>query len=368
MADYTVSKHRLETQKTHSFSLNSIENDDSQEHPHKDDDNPLFDLDFTLPPDYDCLLKNNSGRCRDDDKEAEELRFSFSFSNSINHNRNQSIFPADDLIYKGHLLPLQVPPSLDMARQHEVGDGKGSLHWGNVNGVKSQFPNLLKTATKLKISLLRFKKSARVGMDLEGECGRSRDSNVQRQSKYFIVKFKMVDLPLFFRFIGDNSRGSKTDESRNWFQRKSEVSHQNFGQCKSNERDKKRVKEVVQKYVKMIKPLYLKICQKYSEKTKHEPIKKSRVANRTIHTGFSGSERIHQKRLSFYDKLKMVYKPSCKEDNSFSSLNPAVPKNYSESTVMELQNAIQGAITHCKRSNYTEDASTSSALEGSPYS
>ncbi|XP_057848989.1 uncharacterized protein LOC131059935 isoform X2 [Cryptomeria japonica] len=274
----------------------------------------------------------------------------------------------DDLIYKGHLLPLQVPPSLDMARQHEVGDGKGSLHWGNVNGVKSQFPNLLKTATKLKISLLRFKKSARVGMDLEGECGRSRDSNVQRQSKYFIVKFKMVDLPLFFRFIGDNSRGSKTDESRNWFQRKSEVSHQNFGQCKSNERDKKRVKEVVQKYVKMIKPLYLKICQKYSEKTKHEPIKKSRVANRTIHTGFSGSERIHQKRLSFYDKLKMVYKPSCKEDNSFSSLNPAVPKNYSESTVMELQNAIQGAITHCKRSNYTEDASTSSALEGSPYS
>jgi len=65
-------------------------------------------------------------------------------------------------------------------------------------------------------------------------------------------------------FARDNSKAGKRDGS-NWFLKKSEDSDDGEGHCKNMNSDKKRAKEIVQKYVKKIKPLYVKISQRCNE-------------------------------------------------------------------------------------------------------
>ncbi|GLJ38154.1 hypothetical protein SUGI_0776790 [Cryptomeria japonica] len=356
METYSLSKYSSESQEVVSYSPTSIVVDAQG-----DDDGPFFDIDFTMPLFCDGPLKDN--KSPDKDGEEDEFEFNFSISSSNQPNPNQFISPADNLFYKGQLLPLQVLPNADMVRRLEVDDGKGSLQCGNVNGVKTQFPTLLKTATKLKISLFGLKKSAKVGMDLQASCaeyGSGIDCPVQKQNKFFTVKFKVVDVPLVSFFTRENSR-TKRDEANNVFQKKTDDSDGDIGQIQDNVRDKKRAKQIVQNYVKKIKPLYVKISQRSNERTKCPDLEKHGVGN----SGVSGSER-GPSQFSFSGNLKMVYKNFGKGKNSSPNMNRPLPNYNSESTMLELQSAIQGAIAHCKKSNYATDAPNSSDSECSP--
>lgn len=359
MEAYNVRRHSSKSQEASLKSLRSSDVGVPDECHNGDDTCSLFDIDFTLPFYTDDPLKDITSPCTDEDSEEEEFEFDISSSNLIQPNTNQSVSPADNLISKCQLLPVQDPPCGDMGRKLEVesDDGKGTVQCGTVNGIKTQFPTLLKSATRLKVTLFGLKKSANVGMDLQASCAEdasNMDFPVHKQNKFLAVKFKVVDVPLFFRFTRDNSTGSKRDESSNGFQNKSDYSDGDIGHCKSNEKEKKKVKEIVQKYVKMIKPLYVKISQRYTDKNKHADLEKSGVASIARNSGFSGSERSHQNQLSFSGNLKTVYKSFCKERNTSSNVDLALHTNYNESTMLELQSAIQGAIAHCKQSNYTD--------------
>jgi hypothetical protein len=121
---------------------------------------------------------------------------------------NPCISPVGNLFYHGQLLPLQLPTAplddidIDIAFPQSC----------NVPGVKIQFPKLLKTATKLKISLLGFRKSAKPGMDLQSPCaeyantGIAMDSPVPKQNRLFTVKLKVVEVPLVSLFTRGNSK------------------------------------------------------------------------------------------------------------------------------------------------------------------
>ncbi|KAH9291956.1 hypothetical protein KI387_042860 [Taxus chinensis] len=276
-----------------------------------------------------------------------------SISSSIQPNPNESISSASNLLHKGQMLPQQVSPNVDTVRKLEVDDGKAPQQRGNVNGIKTHFPTLLRTASKFKIPPSGMKNSAKVGMNLQAEYGSGIDSSVQKQNKFFTVRFKVVEVPLFFRLTRDNSRGSGRDESSTDFQKKSEDPDGNIAECKSNERNKKKVKEILLKYVKMIKPLYVKISQRHNEKTRHAYLEKAGVCIGARNNGFLGSERSIQKQLSFSGNLRTAHKHFFKERDSSVYVNPDLP-GYSLSTMMEFQSAIQGAIAHCKRSNYTD--------------
>nr|ADE77707.1 unknown [Picea sitchensis] len=123
------------------------------------------------------------------------------------------------------------------------------------------------------------------------------------------------------------------------------------------DREKKGTKEIVQKYVKKIKPLYLKISQRYNEKMRFGDLEKSGERNGVKNGRGPGSGRI-EKQMSFSyfsGNLNMVHKHLGRGKQQPSDIQQKLPNYGSESALMEIENAIQGAITHCKQSSYIDD-------------
>jgi len=166
----------------------------------------------------------------------------------------------------------------------------------------------------------------------------------------------VVEVPLVSLFTRDNSKGSKRDINNHRFQKKSEDSDDG-GQCKIMGRDKKRAKEIVQKYVQKIKPLYVKISQRCSEKMRSGGLEKSgeRIGVKNATSPGSGSSEKQMPLSNFSGNLKMVYKNLGKGKQQPSDMRQKLPNYGSESTLMEVQSAIQGAITHCKQCSYSND-------------
>ena len=76
------------------------------------------------------------------------------------------------------------------------------------------------------------------------------------------------------------------------------------------DKDKKRAKDFVQKYVKMIKPLYVKISQRSNEKIRSVDMENPIVRHGVKNGSYQGSGR-NEKHISFSyfsGNLKMVYK------------------------------------------------------------
>jgi len=323
------------------------------------DDAQYFDIDISLPfSPTDTTPSSSSSSDKDDSEDEFELDFSISTANRPNPNHCISP-PADNVLsYQSQLSPLQLPPPpLD-----DIDKDIASPQSCNVTGVKIHFPNLLKSATKLKISLFGIRKSGKLGMYLQSSCaeygtGMAMDSPVPKQNRLFTVKLKVVEVPLVSLFTRDNSKVAKKDDN-NEFQRKSEDSDDGEGQCKNMDKDKKRAKEIVQKYVKKIKPLYVKISQKCNEKIRFGDLEKTPQRNGVKNGRCPGTER-SEKHISFSDfsgNLKMVYKHLGKGKQQPSHMQQKLPNYSSESSLMEVQNAIQGAIRHCKQSSYIGDA------------
>eukprot|EP00253_Pinus_taeda_P028816 PITA_28816 len=338
--------------------------------PPQADDAHYFDIDISSPvsPLTDTSPIRNSGSSSDEDHSEDEIEFNFSICSSNSPNPNHCFSPADTLFYQGQLLPLQLiqtPPQYDV-------DIKGihpSLHSSsNIPlGVKSHFPNLLKTATKLKIFLFRFRKPSKIGMDLQSSCAEcgtdvGMDFPVPKQNRLLTLKLKVVEVPLVSLFTRDNSKGAKRDGS-NWVLKKTEDSDDGERHCKNMDRDKKKAKEIVQKYVKKIKPLYVKISRKCNEKIRFGDLEKPRGRNGVKNGIYLGSESSeHQMSFSygspshFPGNLKMLYKHLGKGKRQPSEMQQKLPKYCSsESTLMEVQSAIQGAIRHCKQSIDIDD-------------
>eukprot|EP00253_Pinus_taeda_P010860 PITA_10860 len=329
---------------------------DDHGYPSYGDDAQYFDIDISLPLfpiDTTPTLTSGSSSGEDDSEDEFELDFSISTANAQNPNHSISS-PAENVVSD------QPTPLLPASTQA-----------CNVSGVKIHSPKLFRTATRLKISLFGFRKSGKVGLDLQSPCaeyagtGSAMDSPVPKQNRLFTMKFKVVEVPLASLFTRDNSKVAKRD-GNNGFQEKSKDSDDGEGQCKSMDRDKKRAKEIVQKYVKMIKPLYVKISQRCNEKIRFRDPQKRGERNELKNGRCPGSER-SEKQVSFSDfsgNLKMVYKHLGKGRQQTSDMQKKLPNYYtSESTMMEVQSAIQGAISHCKQSSYIDDTSNSPNFE-----
>jgi len=118
---------------------------------------------------------------------------------------------------------------------------------------------------------------------------------------------------------------------------------------------KKRAKEIVKKYVKKIKHLYVKMSQRGNDKSRCDDLEKLRVRNGTKNHSCQRSDR-SEKQISFSyfsGNLNMVYKHLRNWKQSPSDIRWKRPNYYSsDSTLMEVQNVVQGAIAHYKLSNY----------------
>ncbi|KAL2516720.1 putative membrane-associated kinase regulator 2 [Abeliophyllum distichum] len=335
------------------------------------DDGPYFDLEFTLP-DEESGTEEEQAKIQENEDDSEngfdaeesedenddqegELKFELS--------RDQSVIlsPSDDLFFKGHLVPIE--PSSIMLNSSEN---------------NSKFPAaLIKSATKFRVLLLKLKKSKSEKNEANGpvpvapktqekvENGKENQSKMQG-NKFFFVKFKVEEVPIVSLFTRDSSKGNNNGGGQ-----KNEVEDKD-----SNE--KKLTKETVHKYLKMVKPLYIRVSKRYGEKLK--------VSG---HLSFPGGEtkggaaptppctaeekggegvvevsegaalnnvKSQKQGNNLQAGLKGVLKHLGKNRSESSAPVPATdpPANMSSSrrddSLLQQQDGIQGAILHCKRS------------------
>ncbi|XP_058096125.1 probable membrane-associated kinase regulator 2 [Magnolia sinica] len=237
----------------------TVETDDDD-----DDEGPFFDLEFAVPDDEDDDEDEDEDdqENRDADEQGDgseetdgEREFDLAVSSGTSQERtdpNLTLSPSDDLFFKGRLVPLE-PSSL-------------AFNPSEPNS-KPQFPvSLLKSATKFRIFLLGFKKPKPTA-ETNGATPPPKQQQQQQQSKLFTVKFKVDEVPIVSLFTRDNSSrnsGSKNQQQQQQQQQTVEDVVSDEGMSASDA--KRFAKDVVHKYLKMIKPLYVKVSRKYGEK------------------------------------------------------------------------------------------------------
>lgn len=323
----------------------------------------------------------------------EEFEFRISVSRAPGvSNTIDLISPADELFYKGQLLPLHLPPRIQMVQNlgsvtgSESGAASDSVNsesfWSKdstnsdsscstsnssssrdssgssqdseccnsrdlINEKeKTQFPSWRKSAARLKGSLLNLKKSSKVGMD-------------EKQINAGPQKCKTSEQPPPVSVLSRNSsRGTESNRVQKTYH---SLSFSDRFSSMGKDREKaagnynRSAKEVFQKYFKMIKPFSEKRSQK------HE-LRMDECKESTVKSAASEKPRPSQSsgRLFFSGNLKMGRRSSggvsCPSSMRSSPNNSGVlvgmkAVSSSGSTMEELQNAIQGAIAHCKKSN-----------------
>ncbi|KAF8380146.1 hypothetical protein HHK36_027629 [Tetracentron sinense] len=366
-----------------------------------DDEGPFFDMEFTVPDEEDAeggdehnTNHDDDSNGGDDDDEEEdnvsvgtdgEREFNFtvsSGSNGGNTDPNLSLSPSDELFFKGRLVPLE----------------SSSLVFSpSEPNSKPQFPvSLLKSATKFRVFTLGFKKPKSTTVEKtetiatatatataspkqhQQEKQTQTQPQAQQQSKFFTVKLKVEEVPIVSLFTRDTSSRSSGNK----------LQKQNTDEAASD--DKRFSKDVVQKYLKMIKPLYVKVSRRYGEKLRFSgqlslgsgktvsatttavpessPTKITTTTTKkegeTEETEAPATNVKSQKQGSLPAGLREVCKHLGKSRSASSAVAavPPVPiqAKRRDDSLLQQQDGIQSAILHCKRSfNAPRDSETS---------
>ncbi|XP_024031984.1 probable membrane-associated kinase regulator 2 [Morus notabilis] len=364
---------------------NGVADDDNNEENGNDDDGPFFDLEFSVndddEEDEDGVEEQveEAQKCDEEEEEEdedEESEFKFTLSSgSSNNDRtdgtdnipNLSLSPSDDLFFKGKLVPIESFPS-----DQDQPNSKPVM----------QFPvSLLKSATKFRVFMLGLKKSkanssvststekpesaATAGSSSKEEQPKKRKQ--QQAGKFFTVKFKVEEVPIVSLFTRDNSSRVSSKQS----------SDNDSSSSSSSSSDEKRfAKEVMQRYLKMVKPLYVRVSRRYGEKLRlsgHLSLKASLSKSpsrapadtaekssepEVVSEAPASSNAKSLKQVNLPAGLRVVRKHLGKS-RSASAAGPAAvavtpPETASsrrrDDSLLQQQDGIQSAILHCKRS------------------
>ncbi|KAL1536245.1 putative membrane-associated kinase regulator 1 [Salvia divinorum] len=244
--------------------------------------------------------------------------FEFTISLSPRKSSAADLCPADDLFYKGKLLPLHPSPRLSMVRTL-----------------------LLSSSSTSSSDTTTSRDSTDSSSATDDELNHLTPHTTKKPSKYF-------SLPKLFRKDHGDGRGGGA------------VKRVSSG-----------AREVIRKYLKKVKPLYEKLSQKPSQQQKTSRISSSTdtfalvkdykseelsYQKEEINThSFSGNLRLYNKGRSCFSSCppSMGSSPSHSRNRHGygQTVRPGSGIHSSDKSSMEeLQNAIQGAIMHCKNS------------------
>lgn len=384
-----------------------VETDDEND----DDDGPFFDLEFAVPDEEEeegaeskDEIKENNGAGSDEENDAadtsddddddgmdEEREFNFTLSSASSNDRrdqNLALSPSDDLFFKGRLVPIE-SSSLEL------------------NSKSSQFSvSLLKSATKFRVFMSGLKRKpnttttnekteanvptlASAAPKQQGE----KDEENGKQSKFFTVKFKVEEVPIMSLFTRENSKSIKSSQQK---QSSAEESTASAAGAAFSDDKQKFSKDVMQKYLKKVKPLYIRVSKRYGEKLKFSgqlsfgsgpktsaPPSPSTVAQKPITADNGGKEKESAeaptvavssmkgpKQGNLPAGLRVVCKHLGKSRSASSAAVAAAPpvpvlSNRRDDSLLQQQDGIQSAILHCKRSFNASRDSDSSVLSRS---
>ncbi|OIV90492.1 hypothetical protein TanjilG_32709 [Lupinus angustifolius] len=286
--------------------------------------------------------------------------FEFQMS-SISNGKDSTTSPADDLFYKGKLLPLHLPPRLQMVQN--------LLQNSNVTNVKSEsllekstFPFTTKNAiTPLESCNISPSESCRVSSEVNPDeylFGWSSSSSEKSWPK------KLKQIKQFW--LGQKLKASKT-YLKSLFN-KSGCSNNSCASATSNNvgsEKKPRCKECQNKYLK-IKKNQLDISDNVNN-TKHQISYDVIVEEFITHRkSFSGVGQRHCAK-----KCSSLSTSSSGSSSSSSSFSLSSSSYYdmqlfkrSISANSELESSVEGAIAHCKKSQM-QKCSSKNVQDGS---
>lgn len=312
--------------------------------------------------------------------------FEFTISLSPLNKSSSALCVADELFYKGQLLPLQLSPRLSMVRTLLASSSSSASDTATTSSRDSSGSS----------TDSQFSSAA-----APGDCDSSRPSSVTeddefrrlhcgpgdggggnpgaqiRKGKYFLARFSSV-------FRKEHGKGREAHYS---------VPVSSSSSSSSSSSVKKRVsataKEVIRKYLKKVKPLYEKLSQKQQQQQQQkpeisptpaqtsprssfsQPLKTERTvreimlisgksarkdSNGAFSNSFSGNLRYPRKRSCASScPSSMRSSPShsgvlCRSGFSGGGVRTGGGCSSEASSIEELQSAIQGAIAHCKNS------------------
>ncbi|KAJ6888109.1 membrane-associated kinase regulator 5 [Populus alba x Populus x berolinensis] len=296
----------------------------------------FFELELTVP-DFDTskssscntTIKNylplDKERNIFDSKQAPPHNLAHKESSSPQHIFHPPSLSTDHLFSKRKILPIE-PVSF-----------------------KPQSPiSLLKSAPRFKI--LMFKKSKSMASEKTEKTGATeylKANNKKHESnKLFTVKFKLEEVTNISFFTKQNSL-------------RKQIPHESD----DNDTSKRFSKEMIQKYLKLIKPLYIKVSKKHSDKMKFS-------SELSVGSPSSSPATVpaKEKQGSFPAGIRVVSRHlgKSKSASATTGVSPPVVSRRDDSLLLQ-HDGIQSAILHCKKSfNSSKDSSLMSRLASDP--
>ncbi|OAY55799.1 probable membrane-associated kinase regulator 1 [Manihot esculenta] len=302
----------------------------------------------------------------------------FEFTISLSPRKSSTaLCPADELFYKGQLLPLHLSPRISMVRTLLLASSS-----------TSSSSDTTTTASRYSTGSSNDSTSSFCNdLVLLGECDSSRPSSVTEDDEF--KRLNNTYPPHFQTHVQFNPQIKKSikyfslSKFSSVFKKEPKNRENDAVSGSSVKRMSATAKEVIRKYLKKVKPLYEKLSQKQQQKMggvnpmPTEPISSisfsiksdrpdyhsvrnaSKESNREFSHSFSGNLRYPRKRScvsscpssmrSSPSHSGVLYRNGFMGSATSSRVGGGIC--YADNSSMEeLQTAIQGAIAHCKNS------------------
>ncbi|KAJ8768325.1 hypothetical protein K2173_021478 [Erythroxylum novogranatense] len=304
----------------------------------------------------------------------------FEFTISLSPRKSSTnLCPADELFYKGQLLPLHLSPRISMVRTLILASS-------SISSSSDTTTTASRDSTGSTESTLSFTSD----LVLLGECDSSRPSSVIEDDEF---KRLNKNNPYSQRHVNFNSQIKKSTKyfslSRlsSVFKKEPKIrENDNVSVNYSVKRMSSTAKEVIRKYLKKVKPLYEKLSQKQHQKIgdrhamsisslslkpegslKNMDGSSKNVARKEANGGFSSISHSFSGNLGYQKRRSCALScPSSMRSSpshsgilsrnlimgsgTASRVNGGTYYHGDTSSMEELQSAIQGAIAHCKNS------------------
>ncbi|KAK9094847.1 hypothetical protein Scep_026316 [Stephania cephalantha] len=291
----SLTKHSVSTSTVElNVPLQTAQNQDQL----NDDEGPFFDFEFAVPLQEDEEEESILGEAETEEAEMDstetetEREEMFNLTTDDEHN--------EDLFFKGTLVPLND----DENQQLPINPKSPQL--------KVSF---LKSATKFRVFALGLKRQ-KPNNGSASPSSSSSDSSTMKQSnsngKSFTLKFKVEEVPIVSLLTKSNKKQSSNS---------------------SEETESAAKDALLQKYFKMIKPLYVKVSKKNTDKNSTEPIKISTTQDHRSSPTVKNCEETHEeinnikspKQGNLQASLRVVCKHLGKSRSASSSAVAAAP-------------------------------------------
>ncbi|XP_062189369.1 probable membrane-associated kinase regulator 2 [Phragmites australis] len=331
-----------------------------------DDDASFFDLEFAVPGDESAAS----------DAEEERVEFNFAVAGDDVASGGGEVVAVDAVAPTGG----------------ESGDGKDDAELSAEVAPVPASTSLLRPATKFRVLLLKLRKPK---VPVPGESnGGVGGAPAAKQANRFLIKFRVDDAPLVSLFTRDNS--SRTSDAGAGADRPAAVQAaqpQDAAAAAAITAEERRfAKEVLLKYLNKIKPLYVKVSRRYGERlrfagasegeeTDAEPDPAPSPAPSPSPSQLPSAAApapqpvvvacgVRAPRASVPAGLKQVCKRLGKSRSASSAVAaaPSPPPSATpqpqrrDDSLLLLQDGIQSAIAHCKRSFNASKGSESPLL------